>query len=152
MTRKLPDWVEWKMIIGPMEGEESLLNLLHEVYDATQNGLHQLVLMGIRAIIERVIISKVGDRGSFSANLEAFKETDHISLLQFDALNTILEMGHAVIHRGFVPTEYELKRALDIMEGVLAPIYDRQEVSEQLSERIPARSIKPKPSKPEILP
>lgn len=109
--------------------------------------------MGIRAILEQAMISKVDDHGSFFVNLETFKEAGYISLVQFDNLTTVLSAGHAVIHRGgFIPTEDDLSTALNIMEGVSAPIYDHQEVSERLSKRIPARSTKPKPSKSETLP
>jgi hypothetical protein len=151
ISRKLPDWAEWKWMIGP--AEEAFWDILREVYAATRNGLPQLAVMGIRAILEQVMISKVGDHGSFFAHLEAFKEAGYISLVQFDHLNTILGAGHAVIHRGHPRlTEEDLNTALDIMEGTLAPIYHHQDASERLSERVPARPTKRKPSKPEAPP
>ena len=131
---------------------ESFRDLLLEVYEATQNGLSQLAIMGIRAVLEQAMISKTGDDGTFRNHLEKFMELGYISLLQFDALDKVLEAGHATIHRSFKITKSELNCTLDIVEGVLAAIYIHPELIEELSKRIPARSAKRKPPKLEAPP
>jgi 2,4-dienoyl-CoA reductase-like NADH-dependent reductase (Old Yellow Enzyme family) len=83
------------------KGAETFGGMLREVYEAVRNELRQLAVMGIRAILEQVMISNIGDRGSFKANLEALQEAGYISLIQFDALDKVLEAGHAVTHRNF---------------------------------------------------
>jgi hypothetical protein len=47
------------------------------------------------------------------------------------------------MHRGFVPTEKDLMLALDIVEGVLAPIYDHRTEAEKMSDRVPPRTPRP---------
>jgi hypothetical protein len=54
------------------EKEEMIGQLLREVYAAVRGGQYRLATMGIRTVLEQVIIAKVGDHNSFSKNLEQF--------------------------------------------------------------------------------
>jgi Domain of unknown function (DUF4145) len=75
------------------------LNLLEEIYAATQNGLPRLSLMGIWAVFEQMMIIKVGDKGNFSKNLTVFADAGYVSVNQYDTIQKILDAGHAVTHR-----------------------------------------------------
>jgi hypothetical protein len=146
ISRRTPEWLHRGTAIL-YEGMMGFEDILREVYLATRNGLPHLAIMGIRAIIEKVMIDNVGDQGSFQKNLEAFKEQGYISLIQFDYLRATLEAGHAAIHRGFTPEREDLNAALDIMEGILATLYVQAEGAQKLSERVPPR--RPKRRSPE---
>jgi hypothetical protein len=50
--------------------------------------------------------------GRFGKNLSAFKDQGYVSLLQYDAMNAVLDAGHAVTHRFFKPSEQDLGAAL----------------------------------------
>jgi hypothetical protein len=69
-----------------------------------------------------------------------FQEKGYISLIQRDALRETLELGHATMHRAFEPNDEELSKALDIVEGILAAIYDHAPSSANLSKRLPPRA------------
>ena len=103
--------------------------------------------MGIRALLEQVMILKVGDHRSFDKNLDEFQNAGYLSLLQRDAMRATLDVGHAAMHRAFKPTEEDLKVALDVVEGVLAPIFAHKEAAEKLADRVPPRPPKPKTGK-----
>jgi hypothetical protein len=122
-------------------GAEKFDDLLYEIYKATENNLPRLALMGVRALLEQVMISKVGDHRKFQENLTKFHEAGYISLIQFDALDRILDGGHAVIHRGYAPQKRDLDTALDVMEGILAAIYVHDQHTKWLE--IPERPAKP---------
>jgi hypothetical protein len=107
--------------------------------------LTHLALMGVRSILEKVMISKVGDSGRFITNLEKFREAGLISLLEFDHLQEILEASHAVIHRGFGVTEWDLNTALGIMENILSSLYIYPERVNELSMSVPPRPRGRKP-------
>jgi len=98
--------------------------------------------MGIRALIEQVMINKVGDNGSFLKNLDAFQRAGYISLVQRDALNDILDAGHAAIHRAYEPKTKDIEIALDITEGIMAAIFVHADAAKEVSERLPARPKK----------
>jgi hypothetical protein len=89
------------------------------------------------------MIMKIGDLATFDQKLDAFQKQGFISFLQRDAMRATLDVGDAAMHRAFKPTETELKVALDIVEGVLAPIFGHKEAAEKLADRVPPRGPKP---------
>jgi hypothetical protein len=144
MSRKLPGWA----LLMWIDHDEGVVisDLLEEVHKAMQGDMRRLAAMGIRSLLEHLMISKVGDQGSFIAHLDAFQKGGYISLIQGDALRAILDAGDAATHRSFQPTMEELNTALDVAEGVLAAIYDHSVRATKLADRVPPRPPrKPKP-------
>jgi hypothetical protein len=135
--RKAPSWRS----ILPLG-----IGLLDEIYEAVGGGQHRLATMGIRALLEQVMISKVGDYGSFERNVNAFCEQGYISTVQRDAMNDILEAGHATMHRDFDPDEGDVSKALDITENILSAIYVNGEAAAKVADRVPPRPPRTKSS------
>ena len=75
--------------------------------------------MGIRAALENVMVNKVDDTGIFNTNMDAFQAAGYLSVRQKFNLETILEAGHATIHRGWVPTDDDIITLLDISESII---------------------------------
>jgi hypothetical protein len=75
------------------------------LYQAVDGGQYRIAAMGIRAVLEQVMIMKVGDLKTFNDKLEEFRKRGYISLLQRDAMQATLEVGNATVHRAFKPTE-----------------------------------------------
>jgi hypothetical protein len=143
-SRQVPDWT-YDMSVGLMGGRSaaSLGDLLLEIYQAVRGGQFRLAIMGVRALIEQAMVQKVGDKGSFAKNLDAFQQAGYISLVQRDALNDILDAGHATIHRAYEPEAKDIEAALDITEGIMAAIYVHGDAAKKVAERVPARPKKP---------
>ena len=142
VSRKMPRWLGLMLLYLPSP-ELTIGSLMHEVYQAVASGQNRLAAMGIRAALEQVMILKVGDLRSFDAKLDAFQQAGYISLLQRDAMRATLDVGDAVMHRGHEPTEEDLNLALDIVEGVLAPIFGHEEEARKLADRVPKRKRSP---------
>ena len=106
-----------------LDREWRITRLLREIYAALQNDAPSLASMGLRAVIEAIMIEKVGDHGSFAANLEKFRADGFISEVQHSALSAALEIGHASIHRGHAPSEFQIETALDITENLVHGLY-----------------------------
>jgi hypothetical protein len=139
ITRKQPEW-QLHMLAGVHGWKERDIGaLLDEVYEAVAGRQHRLAAMGIRAVLEQVMILKVGDLRTFDMKLDAFQEQGYISLLQRDALRATLDLGDAAVHRAHKPSESDLTLALDVVEGVLAPIYAHKEPAVRLAESVPPR-------------
>src|SRR5258708_35523717 len=102
--------------------EEAIQSMLSEVYTAVQNNSRRLAAMGIRATLEAVMLDKVGDQQNFERNLNAFEKAGYLSLIQRDSVAAILEAGHATIHRGWEPTDQDIKTLLDITESVVETV------------------------------
>jgi hypothetical protein len=130
----------WWLSPGSSSMNSELRNLCAEIYEALDGGQRQLTAMGIRALLEQVMVTKVSDQGTFAKNLDAFCEQGFVSPVQRDAIKHVLEVGHAAIHRRFVPNQSDLNTALDIVEGVLAAIYVHPNAAAGLSDRVPMRT------------
>ena len=147
-SRRVQEWVydlSVGIVGGVMSGPSaaSLGDLFLEICQAVRGGQLRLAIMGVRALIEQVMIHKVGDNGSFAKNLDAFQQAGYVSLVQRDALNDILDAGHATIHRAYKPTEKDIQIALDIIEGVMAAIFVHADAAKKVSARVPARRKTP---------
>lgn len=118
--------------------------LLKEIYTALQNGMPSLATMGVRALLEQVMVTKAGDKGSFAKNIAAFQELGFVSIVQRKRLEAILEAGHAAIHRTFTPEVRDVITLLDITEHIIEAVYLHEELVQQLRKRIPPRPTKPK--------
>jgi len=142
ISRKPPDWL-WRLRFLFGSSETPLGELLHEIYEAVQGKQHRLALMGIRAFFEQLMIAKVGDQGTFNANLNKFLEEGFIAKIQLTAIEHILESGHAAIHRGYKPVEHDLNTALNIVEAITETIYFHEEEAKAVASRVPPRSKAP---------
>ncbi len=100
-------------------------------------------VMGIRAFLEQLMILKVGDQGTFEANLDEFLREGYISKMHRKAMSHILDSGHAAIHRMHKPTEEDLNIALDITEAITAAIYFHESDAKSVAERVPPRTPRP---------
>ena len=140
--RAKPRWhaEAWK-VFGLFQ-QSSVIALLDEIYIALHNNLRSLAAMGIRALIEHVMIEKVGDKGSFSDNLKEFCTQGYISRIQLDALNPLIEAGHAAMHRGYNPAPEELAMLMDIIESVIESIYFNEHRANKIKEKVPTKSPK----------
>ena len=95
--------------------------------------------MGIRALIEHMMILEVTDNGSFKKNLEAFQKAGYLSDKQRTIIEPILEAGHAAIHRGYEPSSEDVITVIEITESLVETIYVHSKKAEKLKERVPQR-------------
>jgi hypothetical protein len=131
--RPFPRWL-WKL-----DEEWYISKLLKEIYSAIQNSAPSLALMGVRALIEAIMIETVGDKGSFGANLSAFEHNGHVSKIQREFLEHALEAGHASIHRGFLPDNRHLSTCVDIAENLMETLFVLPDAAKHLRKVIPQR-------------
>ena len=104
-------------------------------------GQHRLAALGIRALLDQIMIARVGDlEGGFDKKLDAFQAKGYISLLQRDAMRATLDVGNAAMHRAFKPTEDDIRTALDIVEAIFAVIFHHKDAADRMVNRMPART------------
>jgi hypothetical protein len=144
IKRRRPKWIEYtKWIFDDNHHIPSAIwSIMEEVYVALENNSRRLAAMGIRAALEAVMIDKIGDQGTFNRNLDALQREHYLSLRQRDDLETILEAGHAAIHRGWRPSTEQINTLLDITESLIESIYVHGPSAERLEREVPKR---PKP-------
>ncbi|WP_422010112.1 DUF4145 domain-containing protein [Roseateles sp.] len=144
--RRQPDWFgELWLDLGAED--DFVEKLLKEIYVALQNNLPSLAAMGVRALLEKVMISKAGDLGTFGANMAQFEKLGYVSRVQRERLEAILEVGHAAIHRLFVPKTTEVVTLIDIAEHVIESVYLHEGKVKEVKKRVPPKKKATAPPK-----
>jgi hypothetical protein len=97
--------------------------LTDEIYVAIHNKSYRLAAIGIRALIEQLMISCVGDKGSIGKNIEAFFAAGHVAEADQEQFKTkLIEAGHAAMHRGYAPDLPAINTLMDLAEALIASI------------------------------
>ena len=131
IARQIPKWVG--------ELDENLAILFHETYGALSVGSVRLAAMGVRAILEQVVITTVGDQGSFKTNIHALATAGHISTKSVDTVMSALEVGSAAIHRGHCPDLKDIRDVCAIIENIVEGLYIVPKSGERLKASTPPR-------------
>ncbi len=139
ISRAEPKWLSELGGLLPNEKMQYIRGLLKEIYSALHNDSRRLAVMGIRALIEHLMITEVSDNGTFKSNLTAFQQAGYLSGKQREILEAILEAGHATIHRGFHPSAEDVLIVVEITESLVETIYVHSKKAEKLKERVPQR-------------
>jgi hypothetical protein len=142
VARRAPEWLHYGELV-PLQ----LRKLMLEIYTATDNDSRRLVAMGIRAALENLMIDKIGDQGSFKANLDALLNAGYLSVRQQGTLESILEAGHAAMHRDWEPTEENINTILEITESVIETVYLHEHRANALDQTVPRRGAKRSPDR-----
>jgi hypothetical protein len=75
VTRREPGWlVDLIMETKVGSGTEKLHTVLREIYAAIRGGQFFLASVGIRALIEMLMLTEVPDTGTFRGNLDEFEK------------------------------------------------------------------------------
>lgn len=141
--RKFPEWVE----SGRYVSRDHFLNrLLREVYTSISHDLYGVAAMGVRSVIELMMVERVGDRGAISKNIATFESEGYIGPKQRKVLADTVDFGSAAVHRDFAPSKLEVLLALDIAETIAKQTYVHSEEASELGRRTPKRGSKQKGS------
>jgi len=140
--RQEPRWIFQLMLVLPIDNN-FVADLLKEIYVALRNDSCRLAVMGIRALLEQVMIDKVGDQGSFKQNLNKFEKEGFVSKSQREVLEPVLDAGHATMHRAFKPSRSDLVSLMDVTENIIESIYINQERVREIKKKIPPRKPTP---------
>lgn len=138
-ARREPSWLnDW---MGPffMGPQEWIGELLREIYSALHNDSRTLAAMGIRALLEQIMIEQVEDQGTIGKNVAAFIAAGHIAPKSEQIFRDhLIESGHAAMHRRYKPERDDLMTLLDITEGLIASIYVHPDRANRM--KIPGRT------------
>ncbi len=121
--------------------KDVISDLFDEIYIALHSECPRLAAMGIRSLMEHVIIDKVGDQGTFKKNLEEFQKRGFISESERTIVDTTLEVGHASIHRNHKPSMDVLTSCLDISEAIVNRLYLWPLQAKAIDKTIPKRQL-----------
>ena len=136
VTRKEPKWL-YDLMFQELFLDPYKYDFLKEIYSALRNSNLRLAVIGIRSLLEQIMIEKIGDNNSFAKNLNKFQSEGYMSKVQKEAIEPVIEAGHASTHRRFKATLNEVCHLMDIVENLIESIYINQNKSSKLN--IPSR-------------
>jgi hypothetical protein len=135
MFRREPTW------LFHLTGKEAKFarSLLKEIYIGVQNDLKMIATMGVRALVEHIMVSQVGDQDTFQKNIAEFAKQGFISEKQKTFLTVVLDAGHAAMHRSYSPSDKDLEICIDITENIMQSVYVHPDQAEDLKKSVPER-------------
>jgi hypothetical protein len=133
--RPVPEWTSH--LPGDMHA------VLTEIYEAHREGLIRLTAMGVRTLVDMMMVQEIGDIGGFEQKLDKLEKDGVLSLHQKETLATVVDAGSAAGHRGFKPAPALIDAMLDTIELVLKQRYVVAPMIESLKRQIPPRPPRP---------
>jgi Domain of unknown function (DUF4145) len=140
-ARRKPKWLINLRRAFKDDEREIVATYLDEIYRAIYADSRRLAAIGIRSLLEHVMIKRAGDQGSFKRNVDAFLNAGYLSTQQAKFLEDTLEAGHASTHRAWKPTTDELNTLLDVSEAIIETVY-------VLKDKLKAIKVPPRPPRP----
>jgi len=110
-----PEWYE--------ELDDKKKALLNEIDSSLRNDLSALPMMGLRALLESVMVERVGDDGGFEAKLKLFEKNGYVTSQHADIIRKVLDAGHASMHRTYFPSVGDLDTGAEVVKHLLHGIY-----------------------------
>jgi hypothetical protein len=140
VSRHKPEWFD--------QIPASLQSLLREIYNSLDANTRALPLMGARAVLDMLIVDKVGDTGTFAGNLKELESQGFIGQRNREILEAALDAGSAAAHRGYAPKLADVHAVMDIMENLLQATYILDKVAAEIKKSTPARPANKKKAVP----
>lgn len=139
-SRYLPDWRY--SIPGDMR------ELLEEIYRSLDATNLRLPMMGARTLVDKLVVEKVGDNGTFEDKLKEMETQGFISRENRGVLSAAFDAGSATSHRNHVFSPDEVDSVMDIVENMLHAVYVSPLLAKRLRESTPPRPPRPKKNNP----
>lgn len=113
--------------------------LLIEINFSIQNDLSALPMMGLRALLDSVMIEHVGDEGGFEEKLCRFEKNGYVTYQHANVLRKVLDAGHASMHRTYFPNVDDLGTCVDVVTHLLNGVYVLHPKVQDLAANTPPR-------------
>jgi hypothetical protein len=114
-------------------------SLLREIDVGMRNDLSALPMMGLRALLESVMVEYVSDEGGFEAKLGRFEKHGYVTPLHADSIRKVLDAGHASIHRTYFPSTDDLRTCAEVVKHLMHGLYVLQPKVQSLAANVPPR-------------
>lgn len=126
-----PDWYEF---LGDTQKA-----LLLEIDNALNNRLEALPTIGLRTLLETIMVEKIGDIGSFTKKVKRFTEEGYITPKMSEALSYVLDAGNASAHRAYFPSRDDLMTCVELVKHLMHGIYILRPQVEKVADNTPKR-------------
>lgn len=126
-----PDWYDLL--------DDTQKALIWEIDRALSNKLKALSTIGLRALLETIMVEKIGDSGSFLTKVKRFTEEGYVTPKMAEALSHVLDAGNASAHRAYFPSREDLAVCVELVKHLMHGIYILRPGVEKVAENTPKR-------------
>jgi hypothetical protein len=141
ILRRSPPWVD------RLE-DETLRDVLREVYGALDANHRTLAAIGARTVLDRaMVLLEAPEESSFAGKLADLVRCQIISDHEKDILAVLTDAGSASAHRGWCPTAQNLSTIMDGTENFLHRTFIVGKAASAMKAHVPPRPKRSKPAK-----
>jgi len=130
-SSEYPEWYE--------QLDDAKKALLGEIDIGLRNDQSALPMMGLRALLESVMIDRVGDCGGFDRKLSRFQESGFVTPQHADSIRKVLDAGHAAMHRTYFPNADDLRTCVEVIKHLMHGVYVLHPKVQVLAANVPPR-------------
>lgn len=116
--------------------------LILEIDRAINNKLKALPTIGLRTLLETVMVDKIGDASTFHKKVKRLTEEGYVTPKMANILNCVLDAGNASAHRAYVPSKEDLITCVEIVKHLMHCIYILSPNVDKVAENTPKRTSK----------
>lgn len=129
-----PDWYELL--------DDTQKALILEIDRAISNELEALPTIGLRTLLETVMVEKIGDARTFHEKVTRFTKEGYVTPKMADALSHVLDAGNASAHRAYFPSKEDLTTCVELVKHLMHGIYILNPNVDKVAENTPKRERK----------
>ena len=126
-----PDWYDY---LGDTQKA-----LILEIDSALSNKLKALPTIGLRTLLETIMVEKIDDTGSFAKKVERFTDKGYVTPKMSEALSHVLDAGNASAHRAYFPSRDDLITCVELVKHLMHGIYILRPRGENVADNTPKR-------------
>ena len=115
--------------------------LILEIDSALSNKLEALPTIGLRTLLETIMVEKIGDIGGFAKKVKRFTEEGYVTPKMTEALSHVLDAGSASAHRAYFPSRENLITCVELVKHLMHGIYILRPSIEKVADNTPKRGI-----------
>ena len=119
------------------ELDDSKKAFIGEIDVAIRSALLALPTIGLRTLLERVMVEHIGEAGGFAEKLRRFEENGFVTVLHADSLRKVLDVGHASAHRAYFPNEEDVKTCVEVVKHLMHGLYVLHPKVQEMSKNTP---------------
>jgi hypothetical protein len=129
-----PDWYELL--------DDTQKALILEIDRAISNELEALPTIGLRTLLETVMVEKIGDVRTFHGKVERFTKEGYVTPKMAEALSHVLDAGNASAHRAYFPSKEDITTCVELVKHLMHSIYILSPGVDKVAENTPKRERK----------
>ena len=128
---KRPEWYD--------QLDDTKKALISEIETALQGNLSALPTMGLRTLLESIILDHIDDKGNFKKNIDEFVKQGYMTNKQADLVSSVVDAGNAAAHRAYFPDAANILVCVEVVKHLAHGVYILGPMVNAMAKNTPSR-------------